>query len=65
MPLIVSYCILYLDESNLCLWCRLKPKEWTSYPCRHRAICESCCDTVNTCPKCREKPDAFLLFYNS
>lgn len=41
-----------INERNKCRVCHTRPNTVVCYPCKHQALCESCCDAVTVCPMC-------------
>jgi hypothetical protein len=44
-----------LGDRKLCTICCEGLKEVIFYPCKHKCVCQKCCDKLDECPLCRKK----------
>ncbi len=49
--------------SNPCVLCLTEEKRLACIPCGHLATCVPCGDSLQACPICRRKIDAFIRVY--
>jgi hypothetical protein len=49
--------------SNPCVLCLTEEKQLACIPCGHLATCVPCGDSLQACPICRRKIDAFIRVY--